>query len=55
MIVCICNAVREQQIREVAGQCRTPCQAYDALGCRAKCGQCVVIARAILDEQRQAA
>ncbi len=55
MIVCICNAVREREIREVAPRCQTPCQAYEALGCRAKCGQCVTIARAILDEQRQAA
>jgi bacterioferritin-associated ferredoxin len=55
MIVCICNAVREKQLRAVAGQCRTPCQAYDALGCRPKCGQCVSAARAILEDQRAAA
>ena len=55
MVVCICNAIRESQIRSVAQQCRTACQAYSALGCQAKCGQCSVVARAILDEERAAA
>ncbi|HEU0044375.1 (2Fe-2S)-binding protein [Sphingomonas sp.] len=55
MVVCICNAIRENQIRGVAQQCRTACQAYAALGCQAKCGQCSVVARAILDEERAAA
>jgi bacterioferritin-associated ferredoxin len=35
MVVCICNAIREHQIRAVARQCSTPCQAYSALGCQA--------------------
>ncbi len=55
MVVCICNAIREHQLRDVARQCRTPCQAYSALGCQAKCGACVVAARQILDETRAAA
>ena len=55
MVVCICNAIREHQIRGVARQCQTPCQAYSALGCQAKCGQCSVVARGILDEVRAAA
>ena len=55
MVVCICNAIREDQLRNVARQCSTPCRAYDALGCRPKCGQCVGFARAIIDEQRAAA
>ena len=55
MVVCICNAIREQQIRDVARSCRTACQAYSALGCQAKCGQCSVFARQIIDAERQAA
>ena len=55
MVVCICNAIREHQIRDVAAQCRTACQAYSALGCQAKCGQCAVAARTILDDERAAA
>ncbi|MBI0475235.1 (2Fe-2S)-binding protein [Sphingomonas sp. MA1305] len=56
MVVCVCNAIRESQVREVARQgCRTACQAYKALGCQAKCGQCSVVARAIIDLERTAA
>ena len=55
MVVCICNAVRERDIRAVARECSTPCQAYRALGCRPKCGQCTVEARAILDAERAVA
>lgn len=55
MVICICNAIREQQIRDVAEQCRTACQAYSALGCQAKCGQCSVVARQIIDDVRAAA
>ena len=55
MVVCICNAIREHQIRGVARECRTACQAYSALGCQAKCGHCVTAARAILDTERAAA
>jgi bacterioferritin-associated ferredoxin len=55
MVVCICNAIREHQIRDVARTCRTPCQAYSALGCQAKCGHCVIAARAIIDQERAAA
>ena len=55
MVVCICNAIREHQIRGVARQCQTACQAYSALGCQAKCGQCSVVARQIIDQERAAA
>ena len=55
MVVCICNAIREHQIRDVARMCRTPCQAYSALGCQAKCGHCVTAARQIIDAERAAA
>ncbi len=56
MIVCICNAVRESQVRECARQgCRTPCQAFQTLGRQPKCGQCAATARAIMADERAAA
>lgn len=55
MVVCICNAIREHQIRSVARSCRTACQAYSALGCQAKCGHCATAARQIIDAERAAA
>lgn len=56
MVVCVCNAIREGQIREAARSgCATACQAYKALGRQPKCGQCTVFARAIIDEERAAA
>ena len=56
MVVCVCNAIRESQVREVARDgCMTACQAYRALGRQPKCGQCVMFARAIIDSERAAA
>lgn len=55
MVVCVCNAIRENQVRDAA-RCgaSTACQVYRALGCSPKCGQCSVIARSIIDEERAA-
>jgi bacterioferritin-associated ferredoxin len=56
MVVCVCNAIRERDVREVARSgAASACQAYRALGCQAKCGQCVPYARAIIAEERAAA
>ncbi|MBX9882610.1 MAG: (2Fe-2S)-binding protein [Sphingomonas sp.] len=57
MIVCVCNNIRENELREAAarGGCRTACQSYKALGHRAKCGQCIRFARTIISEARNAA
>ena len=56
MVVCVCNAIREGQVREAArGGCVTACQAYRSLGRQPKCGQCVQFARAIIDQERAAA
>ncbi|WP_448657362.1 (2Fe-2S)-binding protein [Sphingomonas sp. CJ99] len=53
MIVCVCNAIRETEVEQVArmGAC-TVAQAYRALGKQAKCGQCTCFARQIIDEAR---
>ncbi len=56
MVVCVCNALKERDVREAArGGANSACQAYRALGCQAKCGQCVPFARAIIDQERAAA
>jgi len=56
MVVCVCNAIRESDVRSCArGGCTTPCQAFRSLGRQPKCGQCASVARAIIDEERAAA
>lgn len=56
MVVCICNAIRETQVREAARNgSATTCQAYKMLGRQPKCGQCVPFARAIIDSERAVA
>jgi len=41
MIVCSCNAIREQDIRAAARRgCPCPDSAYRALGCEFQCGSC---------------
>ncbi|MFZ5746990.1 MAG: (2Fe-2S)-binding protein [Pseudomonadota bacterium] len=56
MVVCVCNAIREQDVREAARSgAKSACQAYRSLGRQAKCGQCVPFAREIIAEERAAA
>ncbi|MBO9711307.1 (2Fe-2S)-binding protein [Sphingomonas sp.] len=56
MVVCVCNAIRESEVRQAARDgAESACQAYSALGRRAKCGQCVPFAREIIAQERAAA
>ncbi|OQW73585.1 MAG: (2Fe-2S)-binding protein [Proteobacteria bacterium ST_bin13] len=56
MVVCICNALKEQDLRKAArGGAATACAAYRALGSQPKCGQCLDFARQIIAEERVAA
>jgi bacterioferritin-associated ferredoxin len=56
MVVCICNAIRESDVRAAARQgCATPCQVHRALGRPAKCGKCTTFTRTIIDEERAVA
>jgi bacterioferritin-associated ferredoxin len=56
MVVCVCNAIREKEVRAAARDgAISACQAYRALGRQAKCGQCVPFARAIIDAERAVA
>jgi bacterioferritin-associated ferredoxin len=56
MVVCICNAIRESDVRVAARQgCATPCQVHQALGRPPKCGKCAAFTRTIIDEERAVA
>ncbi len=52
MFLCICNALRERTVREVAPYCRTPAELYRALDCRPQCGRCATALRSVLDQSR---
>jgi bacterioferritin-associated ferredoxin len=52
MIVCVCNAITEHELREIAGRdARTPETAYAKLGCEPQCGCCLDYAQEIIDEE----
>ena len=55
MIVCSCNAIREDEIRTAARR-GTPCveTAYKSLGCELQCGSCACHAEEIIQEERDA-
>jgi len=53
MVVCVCNAIREREVREAArAGAATPLCAYASLGRRPRCGQCVPFAREIINHER---
>lgn len=53
MVVCVCNAIREKDLRAAARDgAESPCSAYAQLGRRPKCGQCVPFARSIIAAER---
>lgn len=53
MVVCICNAIRENDLKEaVRNGADSPCSAYAQYGKRAKCGMCTSFARSLIDETR---
>ncbi len=52
MIVCVCNAIREEDLRREARKGATsPGRGYAQLGCKAKCGSCLPFAREIIDAE----
>ena len=56
MIVCVCNAIRESDLREAArGGASCPASAYRACGRKARCGMCFPFAREIIAAERGAA
>lgn len=54
MIVCVCNALNEQELRETARDgARTPEKAFAELGCEPQCGSCLRYVHEIIDEEWQ--
>ena len=55
MYICICNAIREADLRSAARECGGDADAvYEALGHRPQCGQCLDEAAEMLIEERAA-
>ena len=56
MYICICNAIRENDLRKAARACTGDAEAaYACLGKRPNCGQCLDEAQEIIDAERAAA
>ncbi|WP_126173003.1 (2Fe-2S)-binding protein [Altericroceibacterium xinjiangense] len=56
MYICICNAIRENELRTAARRCpRDVDGVYASLGKRPQCGQCLDDAAEILIEEREMA
>lgn len=52
MVVCVCNAIKESQVRDAVRKgASCPRSAYETLGRRPRCGQCLPFARSIIDEE----
>lgn len=56
MIVCVCNAIRESDVRKAAREGATcPTSAYARVNRRARCGQCFSFAREVIAAERNTA
>tara|TARA_R110000868_G_scaffold29080_5_gene108321 strand:+ start:4393 stop:4575 length:183 start_codon:yes stop_codon:yes gene_type:complete len=56
MFVCLCNAIRENEVRELARTgARTADRVYEALGCEAHCATCTDFIQTIVDSEQPAA
>ena len=54
MYVCVCNAIRETELRHAARRCDGDVEAvYAALDCSPQCGQCLDEAEEIIADERQ--
>jgi len=54
MILCVCNAITESEVRDLArAGARTPEQAYAALGHEPQCGSCLCYAQRLMDDERK--
>ena len=53
MIVCVCNAITEDEVRKAARAGATcPDAAYARLGCEPHCGCCLDYAQDLIDQER---
>jgi bacterioferritin-associated ferredoxin len=55
MIVCVCNAIREEEIRTAARN-GAPCAeiAYRSIDCEVQCGHCLPYADELIAKERSA-
>jgi len=51
VFVCVCNALKERDVREAARVAGKSCPkaAFAQLGCKPKCGQCLPFAREVVE------
>jgi bacterioferritin-associated ferredoxin len=55
MIVCVCNAIRESDVRQAALEgASCPSSAYGRFGRKPRCGQCFSFARQVIAAARAA-
>ena len=53
MIVCVCNAIREDELRAAARNgAPNGRAAYKSLGCQLQCGTCLPCANEVIDDER---
>lgn len=52
MYVCVCNALKERDVKAAARAAGKPCPraVYAHLGARVKCGQCLPFAREVVEQ-----
>jgi bacterioferritin-associated ferredoxin len=56
MIVCVCNAIRESDVRQAARDgASCPGSAYRRFGRKPRCGQCLPFAREVIAAERASA
>ena len=54
MIVCVCNAIREDELRAVARDGATePVGAFKSFDCEPLCGCCLDYAQDVIDDERK--
>ena len=54
MYVCICNAIKERELRSAARNCDGNAEAvYHSLGCIPLCGSCLSDADRVIDNERE--
>ena len=54
MIVCVCNVIREDELRAAARNGAPHVRAaYKSLGCDVQCGTCLPCAKEVIDEERE--
>lgn len=52
MYICVCNAIKDHEVRHAVNQgATTPGKIFKSHGCRANCGQCVNHMRDVIEDE----